>query len=91
MSRRPGPVTASVHRAADHVLVRWTSGDAEGSCRFDHLPGTAPAWLGSADELLEGADRRLEGRVLDAVAELARSEGLQLGLWHDDQGVELLV
>ncbi|MFP5578003.1 MAG: hypothetical protein ACLGIZ_07145 [Acidimicrobiia bacterium] len=90
MSRRPGPVTASVLRARDHVVVRWSAGDVEGSCRFDHLPGTTPAWLGSAEELLDGADRRLEGRVLDAVAELARTEGLQLGLWHDDQGVELL-
>lgn len=90
MSRRPGPVTASLVRAPDHVVVRWSAGDTEGSCRFDHLPGTAPAWLGSSDELLEGADRRLEGRVLDAVAELARTEGLELGLWHDDQGVELL-
>lgn len=90
MSRRPAPVSASVLRAPDHVVVRWSAGDVEGSCRFDHLPGTTPAWLGSAEELLDGADRRLEGRVLDAVAELARTEGLELGLWHDDQGVELL-
>ena len=90
MTRRIAPVVATLDQAGDHVVVRWTSGDAEGSCRFDHLPGTAPEWLGSADELLEPADRRLEGRVLDAVAELARAEGLQLGLWHDDQGVELL-
>jgi hypothetical protein len=72
------------------VVVRWSAGDVEGSCRFDHLPGTTPAWLGSAEELLDGAGRRLEGRVLDAVAEVARTEGLELGLWHDDQGVELL-
>lgn len=90
MSRRPGPVSASLVRAPDHVVVRWSTGDVEGSCRFDHLPGTTPAWLGSAEELLDGAHRRLEGRVLDAVAELARAEGLELGLWHDDQGVELL-
>lgn len=90
MSRRPGPVSASLEREGDHLLVRWTAGDVEGSCRFDHLPGTAPEWLGSADELLEGADRRVEGRVLDAVAALARTEGIGLGLWHDDQGVDLL-
>lgn len=84
-------MAASLERAGDHLLVRWSAGGAEGACRFDHLPGTAPAWLGSADELLEGADRRLEGRVLDAVARLAHDEGLELGIWHDDQGVELLV
>lgn len=88
---RGRPVAATLERAGDHVLVRWTAGDTGGSCRFDHLPGTAPEWLGSAHDLLEGADRRLEGRVLDAVAELARAEGLELGIWHDDQGVELLV
>lgn len=90
MSRRPGPVVVELHRATDHLLVRWSSGAVEGSCRFDRLHGTAPEWLGSADELLEGADRRLEGRVLDAVAEAARGEGVELGIWHDDQGVELL-
>lgn len=84
-------VTASLDRAGDHLVVRWQAGDVEGACRFDHLPGTAPEWLGSADELLDGADRRLEGRVLDAVARLAADEGLELGIWHDDQGVELLV
>jgi hypothetical protein len=87
---RGQPVTASAERAGDHLVVRWRAGDAEGACRFDHLPGTAPEWLGSADELLEGTDRRLEGRVLDAVARLAADEGLELGIWHDDQGIELL-
>jgi len=87
---RPGRVRAELHRAPDHLVVRWSAGERRGSCRFDHLPGTAPPWLGSADELLDGADRRLEARVLDAVAELARAEGLELGLWRDDQGVELL-
>ena len=87
---RGQPVTASLERAGDHVLVRWSAGDASGTCRFDHLPGTTPEWLGSADELLEGTDRRLEGRVLDAVARLATDEGIELGIWHDDQGVELL-
>jgi hypothetical protein len=88
---RGQPVEVTLVRAADHVLVQWRAGDVGGSCRFDHLPGTAPAWLGSADDLLDGAGRRLEGRVLDAVAEIARAEGLDLGIWHDDQGVELLV
>lgn len=87
---RNRPVSASLERAGDHLVVRWRAGDVDGSCRFDHLPGTAPEWLGSADELLDGADRRLEGRVLDAVAALATAEGIQLGIWHDDQGVELL-
>lgn len=90
MSRRPGAVAVQLEHGADHLVVRWSAGDAVGSCRFDHLAGTAPEWLGSADELLEGADRRLEGRVLTAVAEVARREGLQLGIWHDDAGVELL-
>lgn len=89
MSRR-GPVRATLERAADHLVVRWSAGSGEGACRFDHLPGTAPEWLGSADELLDGADRRTEGQVLDAVATLAREAGLDLGIWHDDQGVELL-
>lgn len=87
---RGQPVTVDLERSADHLVVRWHAGDATGSCRFDHLPGTAPEWLGSADELLDGADRRLEGRVLDAVARLAQDEGVELGIWHDDQGIELL-
>jgi len=89
VSRR-ARVEASLARAADHLVVRWTAGEASGSCRFDHLPGTTPGWLGAADDLLAGADRRLEGRVLDAVADLARREGVELGLWRDDQGVEVL-
>lgn len=89
MSRRAG-VVAALERDADHLLVRWSAGDVEGSCRFDHVPGTDPAWLGAADELLEGADRRLEDRILDAVADLARREDLVLGLWHDGEGVERL-
>lgn len=90
MSLRPGRVDVRLERAADHLVVRWSSDQAEGSCRFDHVPGTAPEWIGAADELLEGADRRLEGRVLDAVGELAEREGLELGIWHDDAGVEVL-
>lgn len=90
MTRRTGRVDVRLERAPDHLVVRWSAEAAGGSCRFDHLPGTAPEWLGSADELLEGADRRLEGRILTAVAELAVREGLRLGIWHDDAGVEEL-
>jgi hypothetical protein len=89
VSRRAA-VQVGLDVASDHVLVRWSASDAEGSCRFDHVPGSRPAWLGAADELLEGTDRRSEGRVLDAVAAAARDAGLDLGIWHDDQGVELL-
>ena len=73
-------VEVSADRAADHVVVRWSDGRSSGSCRFDHLPGTTPEWLGSADELLEGAD----------LGRWAAAEGLELGIWHDDAGVELL-
>lgn len=83
-------VDVRAERAADHLVVHWSDARAAGSCRFDHLPGTTPEWLGSADELLEGADRRSETRILDAVAAWARAEGIELGVWHDDAGVELL-
>ena len=85
-----GRVRLDVVRADHHLVVNWTDGRASGSCRFDHLPGTSPEWLGAAGELLEGADRRTEGRVLEAVASWATAEGLELGIWHDDAGVELL-
>jgi len=39
----PGRVDAELVRSDDHVVVRWTAGTTSGSCRFDHLPGTAPA------------------------------------------------
>jgi len=90
VSRRAGRVEVSLERADDHLLVRWSTDGAGGSCRFDHLPGTTPEWLGSADELLEGADRRLEERILAAVSELAARDRLELGIWHDDAGVEVL-
>ena len=83
-------VEISVDRAPDHLLVRWHDRRSAGSCRFDHLPGTVPEWLGSADELLEGADRRTGDQILDAVARWAADAGLALGVWHDDAGVELL-
>ena len=87
---RSGPLSVDVDRNADHLLVRWSDGRSAGSCRFDRLPGTVPEWLGSADELLEGADRRTEGRVLDAVAAWGAAEGLEIGVWYDDAGVEVL-
>lgn len=89
MSRR-APVSVALERAADHVTVRWSAGGAAGSCRFDHLPGTRPAWLGSAEDLLSGADRRLADRVLQAVADAAAAEQLELGIWVEDGSVELL-
>ena len=84
------PVAIAVARRPDHLLVRWDAGRRSGSCRFDHLDDVVPEWLGSADELLEGADRRDESRIVDAVAAWAADAGLQLGIWHDDGGVELL-
>ncbi len=83
-------VTVEVTRHPDHLLVHWTDGAASGSCRFDHLDGVVPEWLGSADELFEGADRRAEAQIVDAVVSWASDVGVQLGIWHDDEGVELL-
>lgn len=80
----------TVDRGADHLTVDWTDGRSSGSCRFDRIADASPEWLGSAEDLLEGADRRLEGRILAAVADWATSEGLELGIWHDDAGIELL-
>lgn len=79
-----------VERREDHLLVRWSDARASGSCRFDRIPGTSPEWLASADELLEGADRRQESRILDALTAWASDAGVELGIWHDDAGVELL-
>ncbi len=84
-------VRIDVERGDDHLLVSWDDGRARGSCRFDHLPGTTPEWLGAAEELLEGADRRSEARIVEAVARWAEAEEVQIGIWHDDSGVELLV
>ncbi|MDZ7675237.1 MAG: hypothetical protein U5K30_09240 [Acidimicrobiales bacterium] len=84
-------VDVEADRHDDHVIVHWSTPRSSGSCRFDHLPGTHPEWLGAGDELLEGADRREERAVLGAIAAWAAGEQLELGLWHDDQGIELLV
>lgn len=83
-------IVIDVDRQDDHLLVRWSDARSTGSCRFDRIPGTAPEWLGSADELLEGADRRQETRILDAVGVWATAESVEIGIWHDDAGVELL-
>jgi len=83
-------VDIEVDRHEDHLVVRWSDARSSGSCRFDRVPGTMPEWLGSADDLLDGADRRQESRVLDAVGRWASDAGLTLGVWHDDAGVDLL-
>ena len=77
-------------RHEDHLVVRWSDARSSGTCRFDRIPGTSPEWLGSADELLEGADRRQEARILGAVGDWVGAAGLDLGVWHDDAGVEQL-
>ncbi|WP_436792980.1 hypothetical protein [Actinospongicola halichondriae] len=83
-------VDLTVDRHGDHLLVRWATPRSSGSARFDHLPGTVPEWLGSADDLLDGATRRDEGQVLDALAAWASGAELTLGLWSDDAGVDVL-
>ncbi len=83
-------IEIDVELAPDHLVIRWRDRRSEGAARFDHLPGTQPEWLGSADELLDGADRRSEGPILDAVARWGAETGHELGIWHDDSGVELL-
>lgn len=83
-------VEISVDRTADHLVVRWTSGRGSGSARFDRLPGTVPEWLAAADDLLEGATRRDEGQVLDALAAWAVDAGVVVGVWHDDAGIEIV-
>ncbi len=75
---------------ASWLEVAWQDGRAAGGGRIDHVPGADPPWLGAADELTDGADRRAAGRVLDGVAAWARGQGLRIGVWHDGEGVELL-
>ena len=84
------PVSVEAERHLDHLVLRWNDHRGRGSCRFDRLEDTVPEWLGSADELLEGAGRRQEGAILDAVGRWATGAGLRLGVWHDDGGIELL-
>ncbi len=83
-------VELTVDRHPDHLVVRWATPKSSGSARFDHLPGTVPEWLGSADDLLAGATRRDEGQVLDALAAWAVDADVVVGLWNDDAGVDVL-
>ena len=83
-------VEIEVDRHDDHLLVRWRSGRGSGSARFDHLPGTVPEWIGSADDLLDGATRRDEGQVLETLTAWAADAGVVIGVWQDDAGVEIL-
>ena len=83
-------VSVSVDRGLEHLDVRWSDGRRSGSCRFDRVEGVVPEWLGSADELLEGADRRTADRVVAALSSWATEAGLVLGIWEDGGGVELL-
>lgn len=83
-------VELAVERRDDQLVVQWSDARSGGSCCFDHLPGTVPEWLASADDLLEGADRRQEERILSALAAWADRQGLTLGIWHDGGDVELL-
>ncbi len=83
-------IALEVDRADDHLVVRWSSGRSNGSARFDRLRDAVPEWLGSADELLEGASRRDEGEVLDALAAWASDASVVIGVWRDDAGVDVL-
>ena len=74
----------------DRLVLTWSDARSSGSCRFDRVAGTTPEWIGDADELLDGASRRQEPAVLDAVAAWARTQHLELGVWTDGQGVDQL-
>ena len=83
-------VELDVERRDDRLEVRWRTPKSSGSAAFDRLPGTVPEWLASADDLFEGATRREEGWIADALAAWADEESIQLGIWHDGGGVELV-
>ena len=83
-------VDLDVDRHDDHLSVRWADARAGGSCRFDRIVGTSPEWLGSAEDLFEGADRRQEQRIVVALSAWAEGNGLEIGIWHDDAGIEIL-
>lgn len=89
MSRRPA-VTVDIAHRPDHLDVRWSAGSRSGGGRLDHVPGSSPAWLGAADELLEGADRRTADRIVSALSDWVRDAGLDAALWHDGDGIEPL-
>lgn len=79
-----------IDRHESHLVVRWTVAGRTGGARIDHVPGTVPAWIGPADELVEGASRRDADRIVAAVDRWADDAGLEIGLWHDDGGVEVV-
>lgn len=81
-------VDGRVEGAVLHLT--WSDARSSGTCRFDHLPGTHPEWLGAAEELLAGASRRQEPAVLEAVAAWGRHNGYELGIWSDGAAVETL-
>lgn len=83
-------IDLEVERAVDHLLVRWRDRRSQGEARFDRIPDAHPEWLGSADDLLEGADRRAASAILDSVAAWAAEAGVEIGIWHDGGGVEIL-
>ncbi len=83
-------VELAVVETAQRIEVRWQTPRSSGSGAFDRIPGTVPEWLGSADDLFDGASRREEGWIADAVARWADDHGVQLGIWHDGGGVEVL-
>ena len=83
-------VDLTVDRGGDHLLVRWSDARTSGSCRFEHVEGAVPEWLGSAEELFEGADRRAAARIVDALTAWADDAGLVLGIWEDGGLVEVL-
>lgn len=78
-------------RDSDQGLeARWEHAGGTQVLRFDHLPGTSPAYLASAADLDDLADRRAANDILDAVAAWARARGAEAGLWHDDDGIEFI-
>lgn len=83
-------VELDVDRRGDRLEVHWRTAKSSGSATFDRLEGTVPEWLASADELFEGASRREEGWIADALGAWADGESVQLGIWHDGGGIELV-
>lgn len=81
---------ASRSEGSDHYRIHWSTARSTGSGRLDHVRGSSPEWLGSAEELLEGATRREERAVVDALAAWALEQDIEVGLWWDDRGVETL-
>lgn len=83
-------VELTVDEHSDRLEVRWQTKKSSGSARFDRLADTVPEWLGSAEDLFEGAGRREEGWIADALAGWAAEAGVVVGIWHDGGSVEIL-